>query len=184
MKKYKGLYDYFKIQDTPKIELTFEEVEELIYSKLPKSAFRYRQWWANGGHVQSYSWMNAGYLVKKVDFENKLVTFEIEKKNVKTHNKLVRDKIPEIIEADGKRCLIETLGDFEFQIALDAKLDEELAEYHKDRSIEELADMLEVIYAASLAMGYTQEDLERIRKEKAEKRGSFEKKIFLRRVEE
>ena len=69
-------------------------------------------------------------------------------------------------------------------VALDKKLDEELAEYHEDRSVEELADMLEVIYAAALARGYTREALEKIRVEKAEKRGGFEKKYFLRKVEE
>lgn len=65
----------------------------------------------------------------------------------------------------------------------DAKLDEELAEYHKDQDIEELADLLEVIYAATKARGYNIEDLERIRKEKADKRGTFDEKIFLEYVE-
>ena len=118
------------------------------------------------------------------DFENKKVIFEIENQNIKTYNKLVRDKIPAIIEEAGKRCVVETLGDFEFLVALDAKLDEELAEYHKDQSIEELADILEVVYTAALAHGYTREELERIRVEKAEKRGGFENKILLRKVEE
>ena len=59
------------------------------------------------------------------------------------------------------------------------KLDEELAEYHKDQNIEELADLLEVIRAATLARGYTLEELEAVRAKKAEKRGGFEKKILL-----
>ncbi len=184
MRKYKNLYDYLKVQDTKTVTLSFEDVEELIYGKLPRSAFRYRQWWANGGHVQAYSWMNAGYLVKKVDFKEKTVVFEIENHNIKAYNKLVRDKVPEIIEADGKKCVVEVLGDFEFLFALDAKLDEELAEYHKDHSVEELADLLEVIYAAALARGYTEEALERLRTEKRESRGGFEKKLLLRKVEE
>lgn len=184
MKKYRDLYDFLKLQDAEKIEMTFSEVEELIYNKLPKSAFKHRQWWANGGHVQAYAWMDAGYLVKKVNFKEQRVVFEIANQNIKTYNKLVRDKIPEIIESEGKKCVVETLGDFEFLVALDAKLDEELAEYHEDRSVEELADMLEVIYAAALARGYTREALEKIREEKAESRGTFEKKLFLRKVEE
>ena len=57
-------------------------------------------------------------------------------------------------------------------------MDEELAEYHKDQDIEELADLLEVIYAATKARGYNIEDLERIRKEKADKRGAFDEKIM------
>ena len=64
-----------------------------------------------------------------------------------------------------------------------AKLDEELAEYHKDQNIEELADLLEAIYAATKARGYSVDDLERIRKEKADKRGAFDEKIFLEYVE-
>ena len=64
--------------------------------------------------------------------------------NVIKYNKLVRDYIPEIIEASGKSCVTEILSDEEYLRMLDAKLDEELAEYHKDRNIEELADLLEV----------------------------------------
>ena len=67
---------------------------------------------------------------------------------------------------------------------LDAKLDEELAEYHKDQNIEELADLLEVIHAAAIARGYALEDIEQIRAEKAAKRGGFEKRILLKEVYE
>ena len=67
------------------------------------------------------------------------------------YNKLVRDKIPVIIESDGKTCEIEILSDGEYLKMIDAKLDEELAEYHKDQNLEELADLLEVIQAAAVA---------------------------------
>ena len=98
---------------------------------------------------------------------------------VKVYNKLVRDRIPEIIEASGAECKTEILSDEKYLEMIDAKLDEELAEYHKDQNIEELADLLEVIRAATIARGYTLEELESVRAEKAEKRGGFEKKIFL-----
>ncbi|MBE5838368.1 nucleoside triphosphate pyrophosphohydrolase [Butyrivibrio sp.] len=101
---------------------------------------------------------------------------------IKEYNKLVRDKIPEIIEQDGKTCSVRVLNDVDYLKALDAKLDEELAEYHKDQNIEELADLLEVLYAAAEARGFTIEELERIRHEKAEKRGGFHKKIYLETV--
>ena len=65
---------------------------------------------------------------------------------------------------------------------IDAKLDEELAEYHKEQNVEELADLLEVIYAAAKASGYTLEQLEAVRAEKASKRGAFEKEILLKEV--
>ena len=105
-------------------------------------------------------------------------------KNTARYRKLVRDRIPEIIEASGKVCTAEILSDEEYIRMIDAKLDEELAEYHEDQNIEELADLLEVIYAAALARGYTVEQLERIRAEKAEKRGGFQKKILLLEITE
>ena len=96
--------------------------------------------------------------------------------------KLVRDKIPEIIAASGKECDTEILSEEEYLKMVDAKLDEELAEYHKDQNIEELADLLELIYAATIARGYSLEELEQVRAEKAAKRGCFEKKILLKEV--
>ncbi len=100
------------------------------------------------------------------------------------YNKLVRDKIPAIIESSGKACAIEILPAEDYLRMIDAKLDEELAEYHKDQNIEELADLLEVIRAAAIARGYSLEDLERVRAEKAAKRGGFEKRILLKEVVE
>ena len=99
--------------------------------------------------------------------------------STKIYNKLVRDRIPEIIEASGAECKTQILSDEEYLKMIDAKLDEELAEYHKDQNIEELADMLEVIYAAAVARGHTLEQLEAVRAEKATKRGGFKKKILL-----
>ena len=104
--------------------------------------------------------------------------------SIKKYNKLVRDRIPEIIEAGGSTCVTEILSDEEYLKMVDAKLDEELAEYHQDQNLEELADLTEVIHAAVIARGYTLEDLERVRAEKATKRGGFEKKILLKEVHE
>ena len=98
------------------------------------------------------------------------------------YNKLVRDRIPEIIEAQGKLCTVEILTDEEYLRMVDAKLDEELAEYHQDQNIEELADLMEVIYAAAAARGYTREQLERVRAQKAAERGGFEKQLLLKEV--
>lgn len=103
---------------------------------------------------------------------------------IKTYHKLVRDKIPAIIEASGKRCITQVLSDEEYLHMIDAKLDEELAEYHADPNIEELADLMEVIHAATLARGYSIEQLEQVRAEKAAERGGFEKKILLKEVHE
>nr|WP_326165691.1 nucleoside triphosphate pyrophosphohydrolase [uncultured Oscillibacter sp.] len=98
------------------------------------------------------------------------------------YNKLVRDCIPEIIESDGKTCVTETLSDTRYLEMLDAKLNEELAEYQESKSLEELADLLEVLRAVARARGWTWEQLEQVRQEKAAKRGGFEKKLLLKEV--
>ena len=102
----------------------------------------------------------------------------------KIYNKLVRDKIPEIIECDGKRCITEILSEEDYISALDKKIGEELAEYLSGPCLEELADLTEVIYAVAIARGFTLEELEKARQVKAEKRGGFEKRIFLKGVHE
>lgn len=98
------------------------------------------------------------------------------------YNKLVRDRIPQIIEENGQQCETEILPPDRYLKMLDAKLDEELAEYHRDQTVEELADLLEVIYAAAAARGYPPDVLDRVRAEKANRRGRFEKRIQLKRV--
>lgn len=100
------------------------------------------------------------------------------------HNKLVRDKIPEIIEKTGKVCHIHTLANDGYLAELDRKLNEECEEYQSDKSLEELADMLEVMYAIAEARGYSVEELERVRAEKAEKRGKFKNRIYLESVDD
>ena len=74
---------------------------------------------------------------------------------MKVYNKLVRDKIPEIIEADGKYCKTRILSGEEYIAALEAKLNEEVAEYQKDKNLEEIADVFEVLQAICIARGYS-----------------------------
>lgn len=100
----------------------------------------------------------------------------------KKYCKLVRDRIPEIIESQGKTCVTRVLEPEEYLQMVDTKLDEELAEYHQDQNLEELADLMEVIYAAAEARGYTTEQLEQIRVRKAAERGGFRKKLLLLEV--
>lgn len=99
-----------------------------------------------------------------------------------THNKLVRDKIPDIIKSAGKQAVTRVLADEEYLVELDRKLTEECAEYQADKSLEEMADVLEVLYSIAVARGYSVEKLECVRTEKAEKRGGFADKIFLEEV--
>ena len=98
------------------------------------------------------------------------------------YNKLVRDLIPDIIVSSGKTCTTSVLSDSDYISMLDAKLNEELAEYQESKSMEELADLLEVIRAVAAARGSSIEEVEEIRREKAAKRGGFEKKLLLTEV--
>ena len=95
------------------------------------------------------------------------------------YNKLVRDKILEIIKTNGQRPTHKILTAEEYAVELTKKLVEEVEEYKKDKNTDELADIMEVVYALASLHGCTAEELEKIRAEKAEKRGGFEKKIFL-----
>ena len=99
------------------------------------------------------------------------------------YNKLVRDKIPEIIVAQGEKPITRVMNDKEYIISLEKKLDEEVAEYHESKEIEELADVLEVIYALCEAQGHSVDELMTVYEEKHIERGGFSKRIFLLRKE-
>ena len=92
--------------------------------------------------------------------------------------KLVRDKIPEIIKNDGKTPIIEILSNEDYLKELDKKLNEEVAEYQADKSVEEMADILEVLFAVCEARGYSVEELLKVKEAKREKRGGFKDKIY------
>lgn len=98
------------------------------------------------------------------------------------YNKLIRDKIPEIIEAKGSKAVIEILDNASFKKYLDTKLAEELKEYQESDSVEELADLVEIIYALLEYKGISMEQFEKIRIAKAEDRGMFKKRLLLKEV--
>jgi len=95
------------------------------------------------------------------------------------YNKAIRDKIPEIIKESGKNCNVKKLDNSEFLIRLEKKLVEELEEYQESKNIEELADILEVIYRISELKGVVSDELDKIRQKKAEQRGKFDDNLFL-----
>lgn len=102
----------------------------------------------------------------------------------KIFNKLVRDKIPEMLEANGGEPETETLTEEKYINCLYEKLKEECEEtinsYSKENLMEELADLLEVMMAISNANGFNFSEIEKIRLAKKEKRGGFDSKIFLK----
>ncbi len=101
---------------------------------------------------------------------------------IKKYHKLVRDKIPEIIQESGQSCCVEELSPQEYLLMLEQKLGEELAEYLESRELEELADLLEVMHALVDARGEGWEDLERLRLQKRSARGGFGKRLLLTQI--
>ena len=94
-------------------------------------------------------------------------------------NKLVRDKIPEIIQKSGGIPVIETASDENYRKLLHHKLREEVEEYIESKEIEEVADILEIIYALADQHNISIDELEKIRNDKVKKNGAFKKKIVL-----
>ena len=100
------------------------------------------------------------------------------------YQKLVRDRIPEIIRKGGNECRTRILSQEEYLACLEQKLSEELNEYLQSGQLEELADLLEVMKALTLAKGSSWETLEATRREKEARRGGFREKIILEEVTE
>lgn len=104
------------------------------------------------------------------------------------YNKLVRDRIPEIILKQGKALSTRILENKEYLTELRTKLQEETNEFLEAESsveaVEELADIMELLHALAEVLGVTTEQLEQVRAEKAEKRGGFKERIYLIEVED
>lgn len=98
---------------------------------------------------------------------------------MKKYNKLVRDKIPEIIEAEGKNCTYEIVTGEEKYKLLEAKLQEEVNEFLEDKNLEELADIMEVIFSLANELGHSEEELILNRNNKKKEKGRFKKGIVL-----
>jgi predicted house-cleaning noncanonical NTP pyrophosphatase (MazG superfamily)/quercetin dioxygenase-like cupin family protein len=101
------------------------------------------------------------------------------KSSAKSCRKAVRDKIPEIIRNSGREFATKELSDPEFLVELENKLGEELAEYLQSKELEELADLLEVIYRIAELRGASKDNLEALRLQKKLKKGGFEKNMVL-----
>ncbi|MFD3157927.1 phosphoribosyl-ATP pyrophosphohydrolase [Haloimpatiens sp. FM7330] len=101
---------------------------------------------------------------------------------MKTYNKLVRDKIPNIIKNSGKDCDTVIAQGEEKKDFLEKKLTEEVNEYLQDKNLEELADVMEVLFGLAQNLGYSEEDLMKKRAEKKKERGGFKEGIILKKV--
>ena len=98
---------------------------------------------------------------------------------MKFYNKLVRDRIPEIMESNGETPVTRVLESEEYRSCLESKLDEEVCEFHEGKDPEELADILEVVYALAEAYGCSREALSAIYQTKHNARGGFSGRIYL-----
>ncbi|WP_025161423.1 nucleoside triphosphate pyrophosphohydrolase [Paraclostridium bifermentans] len=101
---------------------------------------------------------------------------------MKVYDKLVRDRIPEIIESGGNKCEIEVVSD---EIALEylyKKLNEEVIELLEDKNLDEIADVMEVLFAIGAKYGYSEEDVLGRRNEKKDARGGFEDNLILKKT--
>ncbi len=102
-----------------------------------------------------------------------------------TYNKLVRDKIPENInKLEGRKANYKVLNDYEYLQELDKKLFEEAHEFIEEHSIEELADLMEVISSIVQAKNISMEEVEKARINKKNEKGGFYNKIYLIDVEQ
>lgn len=104
------------------------------------------------------------------------------------YNKLVRDRIPEIIEKEGKTSTTRLLSEDEYFTEVQKKMHEELVEYEEAAEtadkLEELADLLELVHTAATLHGFSSNELEALREKKAERRGGFAKRIYLINVQD
>ncbi len=98
------------------------------------------------------------------------------------YDKLVRDKIPNIIEMSGKICVSRIADDKEYRTKIFEKVQEELLEFESTPNVEEAADILEVVYALFDSYQLDINEIERSRVEKLYKRGGFEDRIILEKV--
>ena len=95
------------------------------------------------------------------------------------YNKLVRDKIPEYIKSKGGTPIAHIAGKKEYWEKLKEKLAEEIKEFFESESIEEIADIQEVINAICVYKKFSRSKIESIKRKKAKERGAFKKKIIL-----
>lgn len=98
---------------------------------------------------------------------------------MKVYNKLVRDKIPEMIVNENRHPVTRVLDNDEYRVELNKKLQEEVKEYIEDNNVEELADIVEVVYGILDSMDVSIEEFESVRKAKVDKRGAFKDRIYL-----
>ena len=101
---------------------------------------------------------------------------------MKVYDKLIRDRIPEIIEASGNKCEIEVVSDEVALQYLYKKLNEEVTELLEDENLDEIADVMEVLFAIGAKYGYSEDNVLSRRSYKRDARGGFEDNLVLKKT--
>lgn len=127
------------------------------------------------GNITAYGDEAGAIWVPKVKKDDTKVT---------VYNKLVRDKIPEVIANTGRGCAVDLVYGKERYKLLENKLKEEVEEFLQDKNLEELADIMEVVFGLAESLGYSEEELLKKRDEKREERGGFKEGVVLLKVYE
>jgi len=151
-----------------------------LEDKLDAFLCTYAAYWLANHKGKVFGDDRDGFITVPIIDENEVRDGKSEE--IKVYNKLIRDKIPQIIEDNGKKAIIEKVSGQEYLDLLNAKLEKELQEYLDSQSIEELADLVEVVYAILDCKGVSQQEFEDIRKQKVEERGAFRDKLLLKEV--
>lgn len=176
--EYESLWHYKQVID---------EISQLIEIQIPKmaikddlsySGFKCPNCYSNIIQTRSHKVYNTPCCI----WCGQVLNFEEKETSIKTYNKLVRDNIPQIISQDGQKPCFSFLNDEDYKIELKKKLCEEVREYLDSENIEELADILEVIDALAVLNNSSLNKILKIKEEKAENKGKFEKKIFLESI--
>lgn len=176
--EFKKRPDFKEVISVDVLEIYTEKTFEELFRKLYSDEHKIKE---------SASYMNRFYSPEKIkEYGVIAIKFSVLNHFFRyTYNKLVRDKIPENIECDaGKKCKHRVLNDEEYLLELNKKIIEEANEFIENNSIEELGDLLEVLYAIMKVKGYKMEDVNTIMKEKKDKKGPFNRKIYLEYVDE
>ena len=105
------------------------------------------------------------------------------KGTVLKYNKLIRDRIPELIEQSNRKAITHVADDDEYWGKLKEKLEEEVDEFIETDKEKELADILEIIYTICDFKKIDKKDLEKLRKQRSEERGPFKLKLILDKVQ-
>ncbi|MCB8814733.1 DUF429 domain-containing protein [Desulfosporosinus shakirovi] len=151
-----------------------------LEDKLDAFLCAYASYWLANYKGKVFGDDRDGFITIPVIDENEVRDGKSEK--VKVYNKLIRDKIPQIIEDSGKKAIIEKVSDPEYLDLLNAKLGEELQKYLDSQRVEELADLVEVVYAILEYKEVSRQEFEDVRKQKVEERGAFRDTLLLKEV--